>query len=307
MDTWEVVLILVLLTVSIAAIAKRDLPVSLINVLDNLYFQLAILGLTLGVALVSPAVAIVAISTIVIVYYIRNLVKVEIAQEMRRMERDNEALLTQQRIADLEKNQEPRIEIREETKIVTELVANKDTIEAALREHETRQTEDSQAQIGSRSSIGGVPPTKQVEKEEHNEIPDPRGPQKGVESFDAKGNLNSAAPEGKNRRPLMPIDSQVFVSAYNPINGFNESKAAVATLRSYNENAGQFDLHESRPKGQVDRYEVADFLPLKDSGVNNFEPIGQSIDDKINTLSRGVLPSTAAPPDFDKVIPSKAH
>jgi len=307
MDTWEVVLILVLLTVSIATIAKRDIPISLINVLDNIYFQLAILGLALGVAVVSPAVAIVAISTIVIVYYVRNLVKVEMAQEIRRMERDNEAMLNQERIAKLEKNQEPRIEIREETRVVTEIVANKDTIEAALKEHESRQPVESQTQVGTRTSIGGVPSTKPVEKEAHDEIPDPRGPQKNVESFDFKANLNSPAAEGTDRKPLMPVDSQVFTSSYNPINGFNESKAPAGPMRSYNENAGQYDLNEARPQSQVERYEIAHFMPLGDSGLNEFKPLGDSIDDKINTLSRGVLPSSTAPPDFDKVVPSKSR
>lgn len=307
MDTWEVVLILVLLTISISAIAKRYLPISFITILDNIYFQLVILGLTLGVAVLSPPVAIVAISTIVIVYYVRNLVKVEIAQEIRRFERENEERQNEKRIEELEKNQEPRIEIREETRTVTEIVANKDTIEAALKDHETRQPADSQEQIGNRSSLSGTPPTKHVERVNHDEIPDPRGPQKGVESFDLKADNNSPAPEGSVRRPLMPVDSDVFTPSHNEINGYNESKAATATLRAYNDNAGQYDIDESRPQGPVERYEVSDYLPLKDSGANNFESDGKSIDDKIKNLSRGVLPSSAAPPDFNKVLPPKAH
>lgn len=307
MDTWEVVLILVLLTISISSIAKRYLPISLISVLDNIYFQLVILGLTLGVAILSPPVAIVAISTIVIVYYVRNLVKVEIAQDLRRLDRENEQRLNEQRIEELEKNQEPRIEIREETHTVTEIVANKDTIEAALKEHETRQPADSQTQVGNRSSLSGTPPVKQVEKSVHDEIPDPRGQQKGVESFDIKANNNSPAPVGTERRPLMPVDSDVFTPSNHQVNGSNESKAPVITLRAYNDNAGQYDINESRPQGSVERYEIADYMPLKDSGANDFEPVGKSIDDKIKNLSRGIMPSSAAPPDFNKVLPTRAH
>ena len=88
MDTWEVVIILVLLTIAITVIAKQEVPLSFISLLDNTYLQLAILGLTLGIAVISPPVAIVAIATIVIVYYVRNLVKIQIAQLKRRMEQE---------------------------------------------------------------------------------------------------------------------------------------------------------------------------------------------------------------------------
>ena len=80
MDTWEVVLILILLTIAVSVIAKHEVPLALVTLLDNIYFQLAILGLTLGVAVVSPPVALVAVATIVIIYYIRNIVKIQIVQ-----------------------------------------------------------------------------------------------------------------------------------------------------------------------------------------------------------------------------------
>ena len=317
MDTWEVVIILVLLTIAITVIAKQEVPLSFISLLDNTYLQLAILGLTLGIAVISPPVAIVAIATIVIVYYVRNLVKIQIAQLKRRMEQEYEQELQRRREHELHireqqkkesKHDEPRIEIREEIKTIktTEIIADKETLDAALKEHESRQPSNAQADIGTRSSIGGVPAMSNNKPAAHSEILDPRGPHRDVESFDTHGSFHSEAPTGTERQPLASIASDVFTSSRS-VDGYNESTAAVQTIRSYNDNSGQYDLHESRPEASVERYDVVDYLPMKDMGANNFEPVGVSIDDKINLLKRGILPSSAPPPDFNTVVPGKAH
>ena len=292
MDTWEVVLILVLLTISISVIANREVPLSFISLLDNTYFQLAILGLTLGVAVVSPPVAIVGIATIVTIYYIRNLVKIQIVRANRREEQQERH------------DEQPRIEITEAVVTKTEIVANKDTIEAALKDHETKHPP--QEEVGKRSSIGGSVPidnhvTNQVE------IPDPRGPQKNVESFDTHGNFHAVAPVGDDKKVLSPVDSDVFSPSSGKVDSSNEPTAISGPIRAFNDNSGQYDIQESRPQGSVERYDVFDFMPMKDMGVNTFEPIGVSIDDKVSNLKHGSLPSSAPPPDFNKVLPGKAH
>ena len=84
METWEVVLILALVTVSVLVLVQKDMSMSFIRVLDNTFFQLAILTGALAVATISPAVAIVAIATIVVVFYVRNLVKIHIVVIVRK-------------------------------------------------------------------------------------------------------------------------------------------------------------------------------------------------------------------------------
>ena len=78
METWEIVLILVLVTIALIVLANHNVSLGFIQVLDNSLFQLAIVGLTLAVAVASPAVGIVGIATIVIVYYVRNLIKIQL-------------------------------------------------------------------------------------------------------------------------------------------------------------------------------------------------------------------------------------
>lgn len=291
MDTWEVVLILVLLTISISIIANRDVPLSLISLLDNTYFQLAILGLTLGVAIVSPPVAIVAIATIVTVYYIRNLVKIQMVSINRKIDKENEEQLD-----------EPRIEISEEIKVVknTSIIANKDTIEAALREHEQPVPQEGNAIM--RTSNNSKENSDIEENHPQLTIPDPRKSQTEVESFDTNANFNSS-PNGQS---LSSIDSDVFKSSNN-IDSANEPIGISSSIRAYNDSVGQYDIHESRPSTSVERYDQVDFMPMGDMGENKFEPIGVSIDDKNHKAKQGLMPSSNPPANFNEVMPPRAH
>jgi len=291
MDTWEVVLILVLLTISISVIANREVPVSLITLLDNTYFQLAILGLTLSVAVVSPPVAIVAIATIVTIYYIRNLVKIQMVRAVRHEEEQERH------------DEQPRIEITEQVIKKTEIVANKETIEAALKEHETNSSPQEEAEKRPSTS---TPPVNN-KSPNHDEIPNPRGSHKDVESFDSHGNFSAMVPIGTDRKVLSPVDSDVFSPSSGRVDGYNEPTAIEASIRAFNDNSGQYDIEGLRPEGSVERYDVFDFIPMKDMGANTFEPIGVSIDDKITNLKHGSLPSSAPPPDFNKVLPARSH
>jgi len=314
METWEVVLILVLLTISISVIANREVPLSLITLLDNTYFQLIILAATLGVAVVSPPVAIVAISTIVTIYYIRNVVKVQIMQMRRRFEMEQEAEIerreAEKKVEEDEESSEPRIEIKETTQTTTqiEIVANKDTLEAALSDHESRQPAKSKEQIGTRSNLGGVPPSSDYAEVPQKELPDPRKTQdsNGVESFDSRSDVNSAAPVGTSRKILGTVDSDVFSASRRTPIGYNESSASKK-IRAFNENTGQYDIDESRPVSEVERYVIADYSPADNMGSNQFELLGDSIDDKINILSAGVLPSAMPPSNYNEAYPSKSR
>jgi hypothetical protein len=267
---------------------------------------------------ISPPVAIIAISTIVTIYYIRNVVKVQIMKMQRRAELEREEAIDREnedrRVAEAVEEaseEEPRIEIREIKKTVTEteIIADRETLEAALKDHESKQPAESRKQIGVRSSLGGVPPQNEyAEVNQPMDMADPRKTQEptGIESFDSTADRNSDVPAGSFRKVLGSVDSDVYTAAKRDPVGYNEGKAPPK-LRSYNENEGQYDIDESRPSSEVERYEIADFTPNNDMGNNKFESVGKSIDDKINILNKGVLPSSMPPPDYNKAYPMKSR
>jgi len=288
MDTWEVVLILLFLSISILVIVNRDVPHSVIEVLDNTYLQLVILAGALALAVLSPPVAIVAISTIVTVYYMRNVVKVQ----MMRMRLKAELELEKQKEKEAEEAEEeakaaeaePRIAIRETTNIVTEIVADKEAIEAALQEHET---------IPQNRTMNNTPDNPRAI----------RSPE-GLEAFNQKTDNNSDVPPLNSRRVLGNVESPVFTASRETPMGYNELKAPKK-IRGYRDNAGQYDLDESRPLSDVEKYETADYMPNNDMGDNKFVPVGYSIDDKVKILTSGVMPSSAAPPSLNTVDPKR--
>lgn len=188
MDTWEVVLILLFLSISILVIANREVPHHVIEVLDNTYLQLVILAGALALAVLSPPVAIVAISTIVTVFYMRNVVKVQIMRAQREAElayeKRVEMAAEAAKAAAEAVPKEPRIEIRETTQTVTEIVADKEAIEAALQEHESRDSE------GTNNGNASNPSTVPV----------------GIESFEHSKNNNSHANVDGSRRLIGAVD-----------------------------------------------------------------------------------------------------
>ena len=305
MDTWEVVLILILLTIAISVIAKHEVPLALITLLDNIYFQLAILGLTLGVAVVSPPVALVAVATIVIIYYIRNIVKIQIAQMNKRIEEGARRDFDMEQAAKSEekKDDSPRIEITEERRVINISTGN-DTIDAALKEHETRPTSYSK-DIGTRSSMGGMLNAEKEITTPQLEMPNPRGPAKTVESFDTQATFNSPAPQANADKALInEVDSEVFAKGGNVV-PHNEDKAKPV-VRQYADGAGQYPIYEPRAESKTEKYEQLDFMPMSDMGSNKFEKVGLSIDDKMTILKKGLLPSSNPPPDYNMTVPPRA-
>ncbi len=311
MDTWEVVLILILLTIAISVIAKHEVPLSLITLLDNIYFQLAILGLTLGVAVVSPPVALVAVATIVIIYYIRNIVKIQIVQMNKRIEEGARRDFDMEQAAkekEAEKKAEkkddgPRIEITEERRVVNISTGN-ETIDAALKEHETRPTSYSK-DIGVRSSMGGMLNAEKEIASPQIEMPNPRGPSKTVESFDMQATFNSPAPQANTPKTVInEVDSEVFAKAGKVV-PHNEDNAKPV-VREYADATGQYPIYEPRVESKPEKYEQLDFMPMSDMGSNQFEKVGISIDDKMTILKKGLLPSSNPPPDYNMTVPPKA-
>jgi uncharacterized membrane protein YciS (DUF1049 family) len=335
METWEVVVILALTTFAVTIIANHHIPSSIIAILDNSIFQLAILGATLGVAAVSPAVAIVAIATIVIVFYIRNLIKIQLVSEKQ--------LENVERVGSSEPTDvdSPRLEVVEETTVVqTESVEvtqvhlpdasgakvpvsmqtlpvlaagnphqadNKDVVAAALQEHESHRppTED----IGTRSNLKGNNQIIKDEKPPVNEkFDNPRGDgTEGfeVESMDVQAEFHAPAPPSSGRL-MIPVDSDVFTPAAAQVDGSNEILAAPA-VRTFADSAGQYSINEIRPSTvAAAKYETADYMPSTELGTNAFSPVGVSIDDKITMLKKGVMPSTAPPPNFNNAVPTRS-
>jgi hypothetical protein len=336
METWEVVVILALTTFAVTIIANHHIPSSIIAILDNSVFQLAILGATLGVAAVSPAVAIVAIATIVIIYYIRNLIKIQLVSEkqLENIERPAE-------VAEPTDVDSPRLEVVEETTVVqTETVEvtqvsipdasgakvpvslqtlpalaankphqedNKDVVAAALQEHESHRppTED----IGTRSNLKGNNPIIKDEKPPVNEkFENPRSDgTEGfeVQSMDAQAEFHAPAPPSSGRL-MIPVDSDVFTPAAAQVDGSNEILAAPA-VRTFADSAGQYSINEIRPStAAAAKYETADYIPNTELGTNAFSPVGVSIDDKITFLKKGVMPSSAPPPNFNNAVPTRS-
>ena len=325
METWEVVLILVLITIAITVIAKHEVPLGFIELLDNAMFQMAILGLTLAVAVISPPVAITAIATIVIVYYIRNIVKLQLAAAISAADNVATAIMMEETT--------PRIEIHEKEVIQTQSVIvenqpppvsagtlpvvnqphqadNKDTIENALKEHEHRQPPEGQRLIGTQTTQGGSAPIKDMKPPAHEDMPNPRNtaPHPPVESFDTQAPFHAKAPVAGQETTVInsKVDSDVFSEAPSTLEPYNEVSAAPA-LRSFEDNAGQFNIGDNRPHTDPQKYEIADYMPASDMGRNNFQPVGVSIDDKINILKKGLMPVSGPPPDFNTAVPPKAH
>ena len=328
METWEVVAILVLITLAISVVARQNVPYSLMSLLDNTLFQLAIIGATLGVATVSPAVGIVAIATIVIVYYIRNLSKIEMVTAQSDLERA---------IVDMLEDDSPRLVVKEEpitrpppmkptedaavpddTPVATTDLpvvtsrphdaSNSDVIHAAMKEHESRPPSDLLNQsVGTRATIGGGSPpmpNPQVPRQENH--PNPRGQADKAEPFDTQADFNSAAPTGSLETTVAApqVDSDVFTPAPANMESYNELGAAPA-IRPYSDDSGQYTINNPRPQSNYGRYEVADYAPGVDMGLNEFKPVGVSIDDKTNNLKLGITPSSAPPPNFDQVFPAR--
>jgi len=328
MDTWEVVLILVLITIAITVIAKHEVPLGFIELLDNAVFQMAILGLTLGVAVVSPPVAITAIATIVIIYYIRNIVKLQLAAAISAADSAATAIMLE--------DTSPRIEVHETEVVQTQTtvvetqsnepapvsagtlpvvnkphqVDNKDTVETALKEHEHRQPPEGQRLIGRQTTQGGSAPIADMKPPAHEDMPNPRNtsPHPPVESFDTLASFHSMAPSpGKDTQLInSKVDSDIFSDAPSTLEPYNEVSAAPA-VRSFVDNAGQFNIGDNRPHSEPGKYEIADYMPASDMGQNSFQPVGVSIDDKINILKKGLMPVSAPPPDFNTAVPPKAH
>lgn len=318
MDTWEVVLILILLTIAVSVIAKHEVPLALVTLLDNIYFQLAILGLTLGVAVVSPPVALVAVATIVIIYYIRNIVKIQIVQMNKRIEEEARRNFDREQAAKAEaakapaegsKDDGPRIEITEQRRVLnisssSSPSSGNATIDAALKEHETRPTSYSK-DVGSRSTIGGMLNAEKEFEAPKIEMPNPRGEVKTVESFDMQATFNSPAPQVKEARTVVnEVDSVVFAKAGNVV-PHNEDNAKPV-VRQYTDATGQYPIFESRVQSKPEKYEQLDFMPMSDMGSNKFESVGLSIDDKMTILKKGLLPSSNPPPDYNMTVPPKA-
>jgi hypothetical protein len=230
----------------------------------------------------SPPVAIVAISTIVTVYYMRNVVKVQMMRMRRNAELEREYKMEKEaKEKEAKENEEPRIEIRETTHTVTEIIADKTAIEAALQDNESDETVEDKTNDSRPTQV----PV-------------------GVESFDYAADNNSRAPTDSSRRVLGSLDSPVFTGARETPMGYNELKAPKK-IRGYRDNAGQYDLDEMRPISEVEKYEIADYMPSNEIGDNTFAPVGKSIDDKVRILSSGVMPSSSPPPSFNSVDPKR--
>ena len=167
METWEVVLILVLVTIAVSVLVKNDISVSLIDTLDNTIFQLAILATTLLLATVSPAVAIVAIATIVVVYYVRNLAKIQMIEPT-----SDEPRIELTEVKTVTMVGTPQINIVEPTPVSKGTLPqsntpppadNSDVITTVLGEHPSRPPQE-QKLIGERAKIGGAAPFESLRR-----------------------------------------------------------------------------------------------------------------------------------------------
>jgi hypothetical protein len=306
METWEVVLILALVTVSVMVLVQKDMSMTCIRVLDNTFFQLAILTGALAVATISPAVAIVAIATIVVVFYVRNLTKIQmIAPHESAVDEDT-----------------PRIEMTEQTVRTMTIVGdvpvsagtlpdvnapppkdNKDVVAKALSEHESRPPVQ-QPLIGQRASISGTAPIVSQFPPHHENFPNPRGSALTAEPVDSKIASYGEAPVS-GFTPSTEEEEGFTAAAGYSIDGKDESSTEFI-VRPFNDNQGQYNLNEVRPNQRPGKYELADFMPGSDLGSNDFVPTGVSIDDKVANLQNGFVTSSAAPPDFNNAFPARA-
>ena len=310
METWEVVLIITLVTIAVSVLARNEIPLSLITVLDNTFFQLAVLGATLAVATISPAVALVTIATVVVVYYIRNLAKLQmITPEVSRIEVVKEVVVVEKPTATTEPTEvEPPISNGVLPNVNIRLpVDNSDVIQNAMKEHESRPPMIPKMSIGTRASMVGNAPVINQLAPVHEKFENPRSEEEDVEPLDEEENMNGEAP-GAYESPFP--GGNVNEGFSNPA-GFSvdgqgpEEPLAQFEVRPFNENQGQYNLQEPRPISNVDKYELADYMPGNDMGTNEFRPVGVSIDDKVSNLNVQFNTSPAAPPNFDNAVPSR--
>ena len=312
MDTWEIVLILVLLTIALIVLSNHNVPLGFIQIMDNSLFQLAIVGLTLAVAVASPAVGIVAIATIVIVYYVRNLIKVQ--------------LINNTPIID-ETADEPRLIVEETNTVETRTLTvieprtpnintkkeDEDVVEAALKEHDHRVTLSSPQVMSNSFKIPAAAPFSDSKPLDQAEFPNPRSAEGfQADSTDPLAETRGAAPVAgtptyvPNSRHTFSVDANIFTPGSNVPEGYNEAGAPDA-FRYYSKSDGQYGIHEERPSTSVQKYETADFIPAKEMGNNAYVQFGVSIDDKMTNLKNGIVASTSAPPNFDEVVPQPGH
>lgn len=309
MDTWEIVIILALLTISILVISKHRVSTELITILDSPIFQIVVLGLTLTAAVASPAVAVVAITTLVVVYYMRNVVKIQIVAAHARPSHNSKHVPTQ--VAVLEEKRVITIVNKDDdnNKTMPQPIQNKanaDTIENALRENSMRAPTTNHQVIGSSASVNGTLQFPPEPTRSYEVFSDPRGTIRSVESFDTNASFNSqVASSAIDRTIPSEIDSEVFRRGPKNPAAANENTTIAVQMRNYGMSDGQYDINEPRPQTVPGKYEVASYNPDEFIGNNKFIPVGVSLDDKITNMSKGKFVSSAPPPDFDTPVPSK--
>lgn len=278
MDTWEIVLILLLLTVSVLVISNHEVPLSFISMLDNIYFQFIVLGMTLALSTVSPASAIVAVATLVIIYYVRNIVKIQMVQQAQLAQQAQQA---QQESLNKGENA-PRIEITEKHNVVN-VTVDKETVDLALNPHPDKQINSGLLSAGKKNVMSDI------------EMPSPSCQNKTVESFASDFN-KSKLMDNESRVMIPEVDSNIFAKGGNA-SPYNDEKLAPAS-RPFQGLAGQFDIMQMRPTTRSEKYEELDYMPMSGMGTNKFVINGSSIDDKILILQQGVKPSSMAPPNY---------
>ena len=311
METWEVVLILTLVTISVSVLVTKEIPVVAIQILDNTFVQLAVLGVALGIATISPAVALVMVATIVVVYYVRNVAKIQM------IETRAEEVVNEEPAA-------PRIKINYVEPTVPEVEPvpisngtlptvnmrppsdNSDVLAAALKEHESRPPMIPKNSVGSRASMVGSAPIKNQPAPIHEKFENPRGDEEEVEALDEEENMNGSAPAAYETTFPGNVNEGFSNHAGFSIDGKGpEEPLAQFEVRPFNESQGQYNLQEPRPISNVDKYELADYMPGNDMGTNEFRSTGVSIDEKVTNLSQQFNPSAGAPPNFDNAFPSR--
>jgi len=390
METWEVILILGLITISLMVLLNHNIPLNLISLLDNSLFQLTVVGLTLTIASISPPVAIVAIATIVIVFYVRNLNKVQLItnkpenpvklinkgsdnqaehvnpeprliieevetktqylkiQDMNGL--DNSAIhnlinknahlpktveqndpvkngVTQKGLAEHVVTSAPTTAVPTTavpttavptTAVPTTAVVDKkptahvrpedkDVLDIALKEHKVQDVKKEPTNYKIPCPI----PVQDVKEILQDNYPNPRSGPEGfqVESTDPKVKVYGSAPRKDNSVPDgengFSVESNIYSRSESVPLEYNEL-SAQPTTRPYDKSEGQFMIKQQRPYENPQKYEVADFAPGNDMGDNTFVTFGNSIDDKITNLKKGIQTSTAPPPNFDTVEPAAA-
>jgi len=357
METWEIVLILGLVTISLMVLINHKLSSGVISILDNSVFQLAIVGLTLAVAVASPPVAIVAIATIVIVYYIRNLIKVQlihntecqVPDEDDETKTDNEPRLVVEEVKTVETTTTTQhIKIQESGEHDAQRVKNlhnmvnmhtgsnvpniqahstntpkepvpntkpedKEVVESALKEHQYRVSGESQM-FAKNYKIPGAAPVPDIKPLEQDNFPNPRTSLEGfnAESSDPRVEVNGSAPKAgvssfiPDNKAVFSVDANIFTKGEPVPIEYNEMSAPPSN-RPFSKNEGQYMINEKRPYSSSQKYELADFMPGNDMGSNDYTIFGLSIDDKITNLKKGIVTSTAPPPNFDEVVPASAQ